>query len=240
MSEENIARKPGTRTRAVLKFLAIGCIVVLVLAGAAHLLWKYSGSNKWELEREKNGVRIYSMKIPGRSLKDWKAVRRIKLTLNGAVAAMSSTETEECAAWAPGCVSVQSIQAWNPQNLNYIHLYRIALPSPFSPREVLIKAQASQDPISKAVSMEFLAHPDDLPRNQCCFRITEMRNVWRFTPLENGEMEVELHLHGDQGVPYPIINHFMPPILYRLFFHLQQRLSKEKWQSMRFDSIKEK
>jgi hypothetical protein len=211
-----------------------------VLLAAAHLIWKYSGAHQWKLEREKNGIKIYSLKAPGSCLKDWKAVRRLKTTLNGAVAAMATTATEDCSEFSPNCVSVQAIQRWSPRDLTGIHLYRIKFPSPLSPRELLIKTQASQDPQSKSVVVVFSARPDDLPRNNCCFRITEYQNAWRFTPLENGEAEVELLVHMDQGIPYFVINRVAPSALLKMFSHLPTYFNQEKWQQARFDSIKEK
>lgn len=239
MSHQEATRPHGRVRRLVLRVVAVGCVLAVVILIAAHFAWKYSGSSKWELEREKNGIKIYALKTPGCTLKDFKAVRRIKLTLQSALAAMSSTETEECAAWAPGCVSVQSIQPWSSQDLSYIHLYRLKYPSPFSPREILIKAQASQEPASKAVMIEFMARPDALPRNECCFRVTELHNVWRFTPVGNGEVEVELAVHGDQGVPYPLVNRVTPIVIYRLFARLPKLLIKEKWQHTTFAQIRE-
>ena len=239
MTEENTAVRPRRVGRTILKTLALGFALVVVLLVVAHFAWKYSGSGQWKLEREKNGIKVYSMKIPGRTLKDWKAVRRLKTTLNGAVAAMATTTTEDCAEFNANCVSVQSVKDWNPRDLTSVHLYRANAPKPFLPRELLISTHASQNPQNKAVLIEFLARPDDLPRHDCCLRITEYRNSWRFTPLGNGETEAELVVHMDQGVPYPLMNRISPNVLIKMFGHIPAYFAKPKWQQAKFDSIKE-
>src|SRR6185369_1310488 len=131
MTEEKIAGRPRRVLRTILKTLALGIALVVVFLVVAHFAWKYSGSGQWKLEREKNGVKVYSLKTPGRTLKDWKAVRRLKTTLNGAVAAMATTTTEDCSEFNANCVSVQSIKAWDPRELTSVHLYRANAPKPF-------------------------------------------------------------------------------------------------------------
>jgi hypothetical protein len=153
---------------------------------------------------------------------------------------MASTETEDCAEWAPGCTSEKVIQPWNSQDLTYTHLYRLKYPSPFSPREFLIRAQVSQDLASKAVLVDFRASPNELPRNACCLRIEDLHNTWRFVPLENGEVEVEAVMNTDQQVPYVLVNRVAPRGLYITCRHLQRFLNKEKWQHVKFDRIEEK
>jgi hypothetical protein len=215
-------------------------VVVPAILAASHFAWKYQGSSQWQAVIAKNGITVYSRKTPGSVLKDWRAVMRLRTTLNGAVAAMTSTETADCAEWYPGCESVQSVQPWNSRELTYIHLFRGKYPAPYSPREMVVKARAFQDPQSKAAMVEFVARPNDLPGNECCVRITEYHNTWRFTPLENGESEVELIVHMDQKLPYFLVNRVAPGALYKLFCRLPGLLDKEKWQHARFDSIKEK
>lgn len=240
MRKENTTRQPRKVLRTVFRALALGIMLVIVTLVAWHFVWKYSGSSQWKPEMEKNGVTIYSVKVPGRSLKDWKAVRRLETSLNGAVAAMTSTTTEDCAYFNPNCVSIASIQPWDPRKLSYIHLYRVNVPAPMSPRELLVKVQASQDPKSKAVFVEVTAHPDDLPKNDCCVRLTEYHTVWQFTPLGNGETEAELRVHMDHELPYFMINRLSPGALYSMFSLLPPYFSRAEFQQAKFDSIVEK
>src|SRR5205085_4603852 len=144
----------------------------------------YSGSNQWKLEIDRDKVQVYSLKTPGKAMKDFKAVTRIKSRLSPIVASMVSTQTEDCAAWAPSCRSLQSIQPFNPQDMTYIHAYRLNYPRPFSPREFILNAKVTQDPRSKIVLVEFTALPDALPKHECCVRVERMHNSRKFTPLD--------------------------------------------------------
>lgn len=241
MSEETTTRRPRRILRTILKVLAYGSALVIAILITAHFVWKYSGSNQWVRVIDKKGVQVYTRKTSGSTLKDVKTVKRVKTTLHRAVAAMTSTDTEDCAEWGPGCVAVTTVQPWNPKELTYTQLYRMTYPSPYSPREFLINAQVSQDPQSKIVLVDFTILPDALPRNKCCVRMTVFHDTWQFTPLEDGEVEVQLTAHLDPGIPYLMFNRFVPVAFYSFFNRgLDKYLNKEKFQQARFEGITEK
>jgi hypothetical protein len=240
VTEENASIQPRRVLGKIFKVLAIGGPVILTILVAAHFAWKYSGSNQWEPVIDKNGVKIYTLKAPGHVVERIRGITHVKTTLNAAVESMIQTDSEDCADWFPGCTSIQAIQPWNPHDLTYTHLYRLKANPPFSAREVLIKAQVSQNPQTKAVLIEFMAMPDELPQNSCCFRLSHMHNTWRFTPLDNGQVEVEIRMNVDLGIPYVMFNGFTPGGLYGLLARLQEYLNNDRWQHARYDLIKEK
>ena len=225
--------------RTMLKVSAWGIAAVAVALLAAHLVWKYSGTGTWELAINKKGVKVYTMKVPGETVMRFKATTRVKTSLNRAVMAMVSTKTEDCADWMPGCLSKVAIQPWDSKKLTYTHLYSLDLPSPFRPRDFVIKAKVTQNPADKSVLVKFDAAPDEAPLDACCVRVEKLDNHWRFTPAGNGEVEVESMVNGDQKVPYFMANRFAPRSLYVLCRRLQKFLDQEKWQHARYDGIVE-
>src|SRR5215468_1513549 len=109
----------------ITKFLSLGALTLIAILFISHLVWKSSGSNEWELKIDKGGVKVYTLKSPGSSLKRLRAVTRVKTTLNRAVAAMMDTDVQNCAEWIPGCVSSKSIEPWNAQGLYYTQFYQV-------------------------------------------------------------------------------------------------------------------
>jgi hypothetical protein len=239
MTTENTRQKSSV-VRRIMKVLGYAGMLAVVVLAVAHFVWKYSGTNEWKLEIDKKGVQVYSRKASGSTLKDFKVVRRVKTTLNRAVAAMISTDTEDCAEWSPGCVSEKTIQPWNPRDLTYVQLYRMSYPKPFVPREFIINAKTTQDPVTKAVLVDFTTLPDAIPHNSCCIRIAGFHDQWRITPLENGEVQVELSAHVDPKLPYVIFNRYAPRGLYWFFnLGLSKYLNKPKFEQAKFEGIQE-
>ncbi len=240
MTEEKTGSKPGRRVVRIFKGLAVGMLVLLVIVNIVHFTWKNSGSGRWEQVIDKDGVKIYTLKSPGSVLKRVRGVTHVKTTLNAAVESMMQTSSKDCQSWFPGCQSVQTVKPWNPQDLTYVQLYRLNPKFPFSGREFLLKGKVTQDPQTKAVLIEFMAMPDELALNSCCFRVAHMHNSWRFTPQANGLVEVENRMNVDLGIPYFLFNRYTPGSLFRLLAPLQKYLDNDRWQHTKYDLIKEK
>ncbi|MEO8382488.1 MAG: hypothetical protein ABI779_22705 [Acidobacteriota bacterium] len=239
MTTENEIRRPRRWLRGFFKYLALTLMLIVTILVAAHFAWKYSGSNRWVKVIDKNGIQVYTLKSPGQVLKRFRGVTHVKTKLAAAVDLMMQTDTKDCSDWFPGCTSVQAIQPWNPQDLTYIHLFRLKAFRPFAPRETLLKGRATQDPVTKSVLIEFMAMPDDLPPNDCCFRVSHMHNTWRYTPQANGEVEVEVRMNVDLGLPYVMFNRFIPGGVYKTLSRLPKYVDNERWQKAQFDSIQE-
>jgi hypothetical protein len=215
-----------------------GCAALIAGLFIAHVAWKYSGSNQWQLDSDRNGVKVYSRKTPGSTLKQFKAVTRVTTTLNRVVAAMNDNSSQNCKDWMPICAGLKSIEPWNPQGLYSITYFRLDLPFPFSPRDLVYKTQISQDPVSKAVTVYLLALPGMVPENKCCVRVTQIHNRWIWSPLKDGEVELQLFSDMDARVPYFLANK-RGDDLGRLLSRVPQLLSKQQYQNEKVDYIQE-
>ena len=89
---ENPAVKPRTWGRKIAKILLSVGVALVVLFFVAQLIWRFSGSNQWELAMEKDGIKVYSLKVPGEDLMQFRAIGRIHSTLPGIVAWMKDPE----------------------------------------------------------------------------------------------------------------------------------------------------
>jgi hypothetical protein len=202
--------------RKIGKYVLVATGLAVVAGMAAQLAWTYSGSAKWELEIDKGGVAVYSLKYPGLNAKRYRVVTRVKTTMNRAVAAMMDTTHQNCKDWVGKCTTSELIDPWDPQSLHYVQMYRAAGKFPFAPREFVLKTQFSRDPVTHAVIAEFIATPDRLPADACCFRIPRMHNVFRFTPVGDGEVQMEWSENSEHGMPYFLRND-RGPNLHRFF-----------------------
>jgi hypothetical protein len=231
--------KKRSLTRRLLKgtLILVGVFAAFLLA--AHMIWKYSGTSKWQPEMDKSGVKIYSLKVPGSTLKRFRAVTRVKTTMNRAVAALNDYSIENCAQWVPGCAISKEIQPWNSQGLYSLTYYRMNFNFPISPRELVLKMQYSQDSQSKAVTIDARAIPDMIPQTKGCVLIVHMHNRWRWTPLKDGEVEAEVTSDVDPRFPYFITNSGRVPYMFHIFSNLQAFLDKKRYDKVTFPFIQE-
>src|SRR6478672_6912009 len=85
MAVNNPINKPRRWFRKSIKILGIAGISVFFLYSLAGLIWRFSGSNQWELAAEKNGAKVYTLKMPGSDMLQVKGVMRYRSTLAGMV-----------------------------------------------------------------------------------------------------------------------------------------------------------
>jgi hypothetical protein len=229
------AGKARTWGQKLKKVLVVTVIALLAVYFVGRLVWRFSGSNRWELIGDKNGVKVYSLKAPGSDIKQFKSVFRIHSTLAGLVKYFQDSD----ACKDVGCINAHELERVDDE-LQYAY-FEYKLPFPFQPREFVVRQQFHQNPRTKEILAEYVAAPDKAPPNDCCFRITEMNNRWRLTPLGSGEVELEYIMDMNDGGFVPdILANTQRPKLFFNFMKLQGWVSKEKYQTAKFDFVQEK
>jgi hypothetical protein len=65
--------------------------------------------------------------------------------------------------------------------------------------------------------------------------------MWRYTPLGNGEVEVEYTMNMSEGgfMPDLLLNTWRPEAIFYALPKMQEVLNREKYQKAKFDYIKE-
>ncbi len=236
MANETVSKKSSLGRRLVKGLLVIVGVTAVSLFGW-HLSWKHSGSGEWQLEIDKDGIQIYSLKRPGETLKDFKCVRRIKSSLNQIATAMADTSVEHCVDWNPACVASKTIEPWNASNTS-ITLYELKLNFPFKNRDIVFKQVVSQDPQTKVLTVDLTALSGVVPEQPGYVRVTKIHNVWRWTPLPNGEVELELVDAMDPQLPYFLVNQ-KAKWLHTLMSRVPELIGREQYRGKQFPGIQE-
>lgn len=182
--------------------IALGITVIFL----GNVLWQMSGSSRWDLELERNGVKVYSLKTPGAYNKQYKAVMRGDFTLNQLVAGLIQNSTSEmCEKHIPNCMRVQVISPWSDSTMTDTVLWKLKLPAPFLPRETVIRSHVVQDLQTNVVTVDVYAAPNSTSRNPGTIRLVHFQNRWMYTPVENGQVEIEFLQDIDMGGLFPDI-----------------------------------
>lgn len=219
--------------RAILIFIA--CIGVALLA--AHLVWKYSGDGQQKLAIDRDGIRVYTIKTPGETLLKIHAERVVRASIDMAVAAQLDGSLENCHDWIPDCIASRPVKAWDPINRDYTRLWVENFPKPFKPRQFLLRTKFEQKDKSAPVTVEFIAAPDALPAEDCCYRLTHMHAVWTLTPIDGKDIKVDLFQDIDVGLPYFLFNSKAPQAVFNAFLDLPRLYTKPKYAQVSLDRI---
>jgi hypothetical protein len=231
------AKKRGWARRLLRIALVIGLILIVGLF-TAHAIWKRSGSGKWELVIDKDGVQVYTMKVPGSTLKHFKAVGRVKTSLRRVMAVFTDSSFQHCHDIMSNCLTSSVVEPWNADGHYWVGMVRAGLPKPFLPRELVMKDHFSQDPQSKTLFIDITAVPELLPPDNCCVRVTHMDNKWRWTPLKNGEFEAEVVEDMHVRVPYILWNARAKEV-WKIMSTVQELMDRRKGPDEKFDFLQE-
>lgn len=220
--------------------IALGLSVLVMLVVIGNWLWLIGGSGKWVLKTERDGVQVYTMKTPGSSVLKVRGVARFKeFSLSNHIAPLldeSIQNPADCAKWVTGCLSYRILERWNARTQRNTTMWTISLFPPFLPREMLLQGQVRQDPKTRVATLENIAVPNLLPPDQCCVRIEHLDNVWRYTPLPDGSIQVEVLYDLDMGGAFPQLlqNLHAPDIVFGLLSKdIPKLLSQPKYRNAR-------
>ena len=235
VNQAPVTRPMRTWPRKVGKGLLYGLLALLLVAGLAHVAYMYSGDSKWAFLTEQKGVRVSSMKVPGSTLKKFRAVFRVKATLSTIVMFMQDDESDLDVDFT----NVKVLQYVNPQNK--VSYFRSGFPKPIQDRDFSVRHTFVQDPLTRHIDYTLKAEPDMLPPEPCCIRVPRMDNTWRLTPLKNGEVEIDWVIDMDVGglMPYFMINQAHPEIMVDFGSSLQAIFNRPKYANAKLDWIVE-
>lgn len=231
--------------KKIAKAMLFGAASLIAVAYAANVAWTMSGSNKWELDIDKDGVQVYSLKAPGTYRKLVKGVVHTKFTQTQITASLmlDNHSLENCKEWIPECVGLKVVEPYTAKAQGDAVLWTFELMPPlFKNREYLIKTRANQDPKTKVVVIDVMSSANKIPLNDCCVRVTRMHNRWQLTPVKQGDVEIQLLQDFSMGGFFPdfLLNLGMAEETFKLLHdHLPRLVGKEKYRTAKLDYIDE-
>ncbi|EDP94606.1 START domain-containing protein [Kordia algicida OT-1] len=241
MENENKPAKPK-RWKKILKYIGIGLGSLIIVLYLYNLYWVNSGSNEWELEIDKDGVQVYSLKVPGDNVVKFRTIFKGKYTLSQLAAPhLLDHNLETCKEWFENCVDCEIIEPFDTIRQYDVSLWTLDFPSPFQPRELLINTSVKQDE-NKVVTIDVISVPNAVEHNKGKIRVERMHNVWQFTPLGNGMAQCQLTQDISLGGFFPsfLMNMAGKDANYDFMKNeLPKFLEKEKYKNAKFPFIEE-
>jgi predicted Fe-Mo cluster-binding NifX family protein len=255
MGDANVTGSSGTRLKRLLRRVARIAVALLITYTAASVVWRSYGSNQFELAIDRNGIKVYTLKAPGETLRMVKAVTRVRSSMAGLVTLLTETCGEyEVQQPAPtrgigriaatlfpkqGCIDDGEFYRVD-EHLQY-GKFRLPFPFPFRAREFVVRSDLHQDPRTGKLWIEYAAAPEQVPPNDCCVRLRHMNNFVQLTPLGNGLVGIDYVLNMDAGgyLPDLVASFMYPKFIFNVLRGLQPRLAQGKYQKAKIDLIVE-
>jgi hypothetical protein len=234
-----VASIEAVRPRRTLgRKLLIAALVVFAALLFWQVVWIFSGSGNWEALSTEDGVTLYSQKVSGSTLERFKGVVKVHSSLRNLVALM----TDPALCEDLGCHDWKIIESSaGAASLTQYTTSQFDMPFNLKTREYVSREVYSQDSRTKVIRYELTATPEKIADKSCCVRVKHMNNSWQYTPLPNGDVEVEYVMDMDEGgfIPDVLKNFFHPQFLAGYLQGLQSLLKKEEGRHRSADFIQE-
>lgn len=180
-------------------------LLIATLFATLFSINSHAANSEWklEVEEDKAHLKVYTRKIDGSSLKEFKGEMLVNEKLTTLVALM--LDSEAAPKWIHECEKFEVIETINPHH-KIIHFINAA-PWPVSDRDAVISSKISQNPETLEVRIDIEALTGHVPEDEDLVRIPRMLGYWSFTPLEgeddNGNVLVRYQIHAEPGGSLP-------------------------------------
>ena len=211
----------------------VSCFILLV---SARLI-SADAAGEFQVEKDKNGVKVFTRKIEGSALKEFKGVTTIKTSLMSLVALMDDTD-----AYPQWLYNVTTAKLVNKINLKERVTYTVIhAPWPVSDRDTVTYSKIVQDKKSKIVTIYLKGVPNQYPAQAGKVRVPALKGFWQFIPNKNGYVTVIYQVHSEPGgsIPDAIANSTVTDIPYHTLLKMHQIVKQEKYQNGKIPEVQE-
>ena len=154
---------------------------------------------EWQLKKKSHQIEIFTSKVPGSKFVSVKGETYVQTSLSSLVALV--LDAEVCPEWVHLCKESHIHKRISD---NELYLYTATNPPwPIKNRDVLVHVNISQHPEDHSVVIKGIATKDIIPHRKGYLRITESISIWKFIPISNQEIQIEVYSHVDPGGGIP-------------------------------------
>ncbi len=165
------------------------CLLTLPFAAKAQ---------DWKLEKDSDGVKVYTRRIEGWGLKEFRAVMQVKTSLKEVEALLRDAPARS--QWMHNTINTRDIKG---KSTNEVYSYSVIdVPWPATDRDNVTKMHFKYS-LPKEFTVELTSADGIEAENDCCVRIPRMKGYWKAVDLGNGLIEITQQAVADTGGNIP-------------------------------------
>ena len=183
---------------------------------------KKTNDSEWKLEKDKNGIKIYTRHVEGYVIKEFKAIAIVEADIEVVLAeVLDADHLEE---WMSNIATARNIEI--KKNGDYIMYYQLALPWPMQDRDAISENRIIRGADSTIVITTM--RPDYLPEDPDLIRMRSATGGWVLKPIAKNRCQVIYQFVANPSTKVPgwIANMFIVDSPYETIKNLKERLEK--------------
>jgi hypothetical protein len=190
------------------------------------LLYSFTAfAQSWNFIKEKDGIKIYTRKEPGSSLKSFKGVADIYASKEKVYNLIGNVKNVEW--WDKNVREIRVLHFEKEKHSQYYLVYDS--PWPVADRDLCVDATITTDPVTGVRTVTAVPLLNVIPVNPAYVRIKDYRQSWTLTPVGNDMIHAELIGFVDPGgsVPDWIYNMVITETPLKVIRGIKQRVEKK-------------
>lgn len=224
----NLTIIPSSKTPKIsMKYLL--CLLILLL------LWT-SAQNDWALQKDKDGIKVYTKVLNDSDYKAYKGMAQVKGSIKTAAAAL--WDIEGMAKWAPPSGLRDVIE--NPKPNQLIYYGTSELPWPVSDRDGYYQATYNFNNSTQELEIVIKATPNFQSSKKEFIRVQKADITWQIKDIGNNTLEViyQGHAEPNGSIPAWLANSMVVSVPFETLEGLRKQMDVAKYQNPQLSFLK--
>ncbi len=199
--------------------------IPLIVVFLFSLALSYSmEAQSWDFIKEKDGIRIFTRKEGGNSLKSFRGVAEIHAPIEDVYNLIGNVKNLDW--WDKNLREIKVLHYEKEKRAQYYLVYDS--PWPVTDRDLCVDATITTDPVTGVRTIRAVPLENVVPENHAYVRIKEYRQSWILTPTGKGVVHAVLEGYVDPAgrVPDWIYNMVITDTPLKIIRGIKQRLEK--------------
>ena len=194
-----------------------------------------SAQDNWELQKDKDNIKVYTRKVEGYDIKASKAIAIMETTIPRLVAVLMDASNYHKVIASSKSSKLLKIVSESER----IYYVSTDAPWPVTDRDGIYSLKFSQDISTKIVTITFTGLPDFIPEKEGYVRVHDSKGLWTFSPLSNGKVEVTYEYVADPGgsIPAWLANTSAVNIPFDTMQNLKERAALPQYEGQNFSFL---
>jgi ribosome-associated toxin RatA of RatAB toxin-antitoxin module len=191
-------------------------------------LTMFATGDEWELEKDKDSIKIWTRETEGSNIKSFKAIT----TINATVAQLSAVlnDIESYPQWMADVETTKILEEIGEYERYYY--FEVDAPWPVSNRDNIVHFLLQKDLETNEAIITVTGHPDYIPEKKGVVRIPVSLGTWKFIPIGENECQIIFEYTAETGgnLPTWVVNLFIVEGPFETLGNLKEFVKKDKYQ----------
>ena len=178
---------------------------------------------EWDLQREENGITIYTRPVPNSGIREFKGIAEVDHNPQMILALLR--DSDRFKTWFPNTPESKLVE----RNGNVSVQYSVMdAPWPVSDRDNVLRSVTTHDDATGQIQIQVAAAPDAYPERPDRVRVKKATGNWILEPLSDYKTRVtfQMHLEPGGGIPEWLTNARVVDSPFEALTNLREILSR--------------